>query len=107
MWNFSIPPMLKAYIDNILIAGKTFNYTQNGPVGLMKNKIMFHIQASGGVYSDSSSDYSDKYLSKIFEFMGINIIEPILIQGVDMYPEKASEIKQIALNKAQKIALIF
>ena len=107
MWNFSIPPMLKAYIDNIVIAGKTFQFTSLGPVGLLKNKKMLHIQASGGVYYNSPYDFSNKYLNTIFNFIGIESVEPIFIAGVNMYPDKADEIKKDALNKAQKAALTF
>ena len=45
MWNFSFPPVLKAYIDAISVAGKTFKYTESGPVGLLTNKKGLHIQA--------------------------------------------------------------
>ncbi len=38
MWNFSYPPVVKAYLDNVAIAGKTFKYTENGPVGLLEGK---------------------------------------------------------------------
>lgn len=52
MWNFSIPPVLKAYTDATSVAGKTFRYTTNGPVGLLSGKKALHIQASGSVYSE-------------------------------------------------------
>ncbi len=41
MWNFSYPPVVKAYLDNVAIAGKTFKYTENGPVGLLEGKKRF------------------------------------------------------------------
>ena len=41
MWNFSYPPVVKAYLDNVAIAGKTFKYTENGPVGLLEGKKHF------------------------------------------------------------------
>lgn len=52
MWNFSYPSVVKAYLDNLAIAGKTFKYTENGPVGLLEGKKALHIQATGGVYSE-------------------------------------------------------
>ncbi len=54
MWNFSYPPVVKAYLDNVAIAGKTFKYTENGPVGLLEGKKALHIQATGGVYSEGA-----------------------------------------------------
>lgn len=107
MWNFSVPPLLKAYIDNIVIAGKTFKYTENGPAGLLQNKKMLHIQASGGVYENSPFDFSDKYISTIFKFMGVVDIRSILAQGVNLYPDKIDTITQEAIGKAKEEALIF
>lgn len=52
MWNFSYPSVVKAYLDNLAIADKTFKYTENGPVGLLEGKKALHIQATGGVYSE-------------------------------------------------------
>ncbi len=52
MWNLSIPPNMKAYIDSICIVGKTFKYTEAGAVGLLTDKKAVHIQARGGVYSE-------------------------------------------------------
>lgn len=52
LWNFSFPPVLKAYIDSVAVAGKTFKYTEQGPVGLLTDKKALHIQARGGYYSE-------------------------------------------------------
>lgn len=41
LWNFSFPPVLKAYIDSVAVAGKTFKYTEQGPVGLLTDKKLF------------------------------------------------------------------
>ena len=107
MWNFSVPPLLKAYIDNILIAGKTFKYTETGPVGLLQNKKMLHIQASGGVYENSTMDFSAKYISAVFKFIGVEDIRSILIQGVNLYPDKLVTLTQEAAEKAKLEALSF
>ncbi len=48
MWNFNAPPMLKAFIDTVLVAGKTFKYTATGPVGLVPDKKVVVCNASGG-----------------------------------------------------------
>ncbi|MGE6299674.1 NAD(P)H-dependent oxidoreductase, partial [Guptibacillus hwajinpoensis] len=52
LWNFSFPPVMKAYFDSVSVAGKAFKYTENGPVGLLTDKKAIHIQARGGVYSE-------------------------------------------------------
>ena len=57
MWNFNAPPMLKAFIDTILVAGKTFKYTATGPVGLATGKKAVLCIASGGVYEGALAAY--------------------------------------------------
>ncbi len=87
LWNLGIPPMLKAYIDNILIAGKTFKYTSEGPKGLLKNKKAILIQASGGIYSTekaSKSDYGINYLEKALRFIGVDDISKVYVEGTAM-----------------------
>ena len=87
LWNLSIPPKLKAYIDKVAIANKTFKYTEKGPVGLLKNKKAMHIQASGGFYSEGpakGSEFGHNYMRTILGFMGIEAVESILIEGTAM-----------------------
>ncbi len=83
MWNLSIPSILKTYIDHITVAGKTFKYTENGPVGLLKGKKLVHITARGGFYSEgptNSFEMGDKYLRTIFSFLGIEDINTIALE---------------------------
>lgn len=108
VWNFSIPPKLKAYIDSISIAGKTFTYTAQGPVGLLVGKKAVHIQASGGAIGDDSPlDFSNKYIKAILGFLGVNEIESISVEGLAMYPGEVDAIKAAAIEKANTIALTF
>ena len=111
MWNFSIPPMLKAYIDNITIVGKTFKYTETGPIGLLGDKKVLHIEARGGSYTDNPMqefEMSDRYLHKLFTgFLGVKTFEKIIIEGFAQYPEKATNIKALAINKAHELAKTF
>lgn len=93
LWNFSIPPMLKAYLDNVVITGQTFKYTDHGPVGLLEDKKATIIQASGGVYSSGpgqSMEFASNYLEKLFAFLGVDSIDKILVEGVAM-PDKTEE----------------
>ncbi|PEY97777.1 FMN-dependent NADH-azoreductase, partial [Bacillus sp. AFS018417] len=72
MWNFSYPPVVKAYLDNLSIAGKTFKYTENGPVGLLEGKKALHIQATGGIYSEGAyavMDFGRQHLNAVLGFM--------------------------------------
>ncbi|BAX81714.1 FMN-dependent NADH-azoreductase [Labilibaculum antarcticum] len=110
MWNFSVPPVLKAYIDVILQVGKTFHYTENGPEGLMKGKKAIHIQASGGIYSKGAAvemDFSHRYLKTVLGFTGISELEFVPVEGIAMGQTKVSEIVKLASEKAIGLASEF
>jgi FMN-dependent NADH-azoreductase len=110
MWNLSYPPMLKAYIDNIVIAGKTFKYTEQGPQGLLGGKRVMHIEARGGVYSEGPAtglQFTDQYLRAIMGFMGITDYSHIFVEGMAATPDKADEILAAAEEKARKAAAEF
>ncbi|MCH4887173.1 FMN-dependent NADH-azoreductase [Acidaminobacter sp. JC074] len=84
LWNFGVPPQLKALIDVIAVAGKTFKYTENGPVGLLEGTFV-HIQASGGVYKDMMEmEFGNRYVSHIFKFLGLEEKLALLIEGTNM-----------------------
>lgn len=87
MWNFLFPPLLKAYIDNLVIAGKTFSYTETGPVGLLADKPVLLIQARGGIYQEipfSTFDHATPYLKHIFGFLGIQNFHTLVCEGTNM-----------------------
>lgn len=87
MYNFSVPSTLKAYIDHIARAGRTFKYGANGAEGLLKNKKVYVFTASGGVYSEgpaSSYDFLATYLRAVLGFLGITDISFIRAEGVAM-----------------------
>ena len=86
MWNFGVPPLLKAYIDNILVPGKTFAYTAQGAAGLLNgtDRKMVIVEASGGFYSEgeaSKLNHCSGYLRDIFGFIGINQLKVIPVEG--------------------------
>lgn len=109
MWNFSIPPILKAYTDATSIPGKTFKYTQNGPVGLLSGKKALHIQASGSVYSEgplAPIEMGYSYLTKVLQFYGIQSLEAIFVEGTASL-EQAPAIKEKAIDHAAVVAKRF
>nr|WP_216855337.1 NAD(P)H-dependent oxidoreductase [Paenibacillus alba] len=84
--NFNIPSKLKDYMDNILIAHETFQYTDAGSVGLLTDgRSVLVIQGSGGVYTNddwyTEVEYSHKYLKSMFNFMGLEDYQIIRAQG--------------------------
>ncbi|WP_226670794.1 FMN-dependent NADH-azoreductase [Metabacillus litoralis] len=110
MWNLSYPPKVKAYIDTLMIAGKTFKYTENGPVGLLEGKKAVHIQARGGFYSEGPAaemEFGDRHLKAVLSFMGITEFESIPVEGMAFTPDKAEEIKMTAIEKAKEVAKKF
>ncbi|MBN1468354.1 MAG: NAD(P)H-dependent oxidoreductase [Fusobacteriaceae bacterium] len=87
MWNLSIPSILKTYIDHIMVAGKTFAYTENGPVGLLKGKKVVHVTTRGGFYSEGAGaayEMGDRYLRTIYGFMGVTDFETVTLEGTNV-----------------------
>lgn len=71
VYNFSVPAVLKAWIDQIARVGVTFKYTPNGPVGLLSGKRAIIVIASGGTPVGSDIDFASGYLKHIMGFIGI------------------------------------
>lgn len=105
LWNLNVPTRLKAWIDTVNVAGKTFKYTAEGPVGLAGGKKVLHIQANGGAYD--GNDASSQYLNSILNFIGIDDITSVYIEGHAYEPERANEILADALAKVTSIAKEF
>ncbi|MGV3244936.1 FMN-dependent NADH-azoreductase [Staphylococcus sp. 11261D007BR] len=110
MWNLAFPPVLKAFIDAVSVAGKTFKYTAEGPVGLLGDKKALHIQARGGYYSEGPTaelEHGDAFLKSILGFYGITDYNSVIVEGHNANPEKAEEIKQNAVEEAAKVGQEF
>ena len=87
MWNFGIPSLLKAWIDHVVRAGKTFNYAGAGVEGLAKGKRAILVLASGGVFSEGpwkSWDTVEPYLRQILGFIGIDDVQTVRAEGMNM-----------------------
>ena len=99
-YNFGIPSQLKAWIDRIAIAGKTFSYTADGPIGLAGGKRVIVASSRGGLYAPGmpfeANDFQEKYLRAIFAFLGIGDIEIIRAEGLALSPAH----RESALNTA-------
>ncbi|WP_448205744.1 FMN-dependent NADH-azoreductase [Azospirillum sp. sgz302134] len=102
MYNFSVPTQLKAWIDRIAQAGRTFRYTENGPVGLAGGKTVIIASSRGGVYSTSEAmsalDHQESFLRTVLGFMGVTDVTVIRAEGVGMGPEARDK----ALDAAQR-----
>jgi FMN-dependent NADH-azoreductase len=107
MWNLSYPPMLKAYIDNVVMAGKTFKYTENGPAGLLGGKTAVHVQSRGGVYSEGPAqafEFTNGYLQGVMAFIGITDYHHVFTEGMAAAPDRAEEILADARERATELA---
>ncbi|MBW3549434.1 MAG: NAD(P)H-dependent oxidoreductase [Proteobacteria bacterium] len=91
MYNFAIPSTLKAWIDRIAVAGKTFRYTEAGPEGLAGGKRVIVASGRGGVHTDAPSDLQEPYLRQIFGFLGIGEVEFVRAEGVAYSPQHRVE----------------
>jgi len=107
MWNFSVPAIMKTYIDAITVSGKTFKYTKEGAKGLLEGKKALHIQSRGDIYShgpEMEREMGHRYLEVMMDFFGIKSFESIIIEGQMKFPEKVSQIKENALREAKAMA---
>lgn len=112
MWNFSFPPVMKAYIDSICVAGKTFKYVQDvGPVGLLGDKKAVHIQAAGNFYMEGGPfadfEIGHRHLTMIMKFLGVPSFEGIFVEGVAAKADQAPAIKEKAIQQARELAQKF
>lgn len=89
MYNFGVSVQLKTWIDAIARAGVTFQYTANGPEGLLKNKKVYLALARGGVYRDTPMDSQVPYLRTMLGFLGMTDIECVYAEGLAMGAEAA------------------
>ncbi len=94
MWNFGIPSALKAWIDHIVRAGRTFRYGAAGPESLLpKGKKVIIVSSRGGVYSAGPMkmmDYQETYLTAVLGFIGLTDISFVRAEGIAMGPEAAA-----------------
>ncbi|MEW5548914.1 FMN-dependent NADH-azoreductase [Peribacillus frigoritolerans] len=110
LWNLTIPAVLHTYIDYLNRAGKTFKYTPEGPVGLIGDKKIVLLNASGGVYSEGPKaevEMAVKYVASMMSFFGVKNIEKVVIEGHNQFPDKAEDIIAAGLEKAVKVVSTF
>jgi FMN-dependent NADH-azoreductase len=90
MYNFGVSSQLKTYFDFIARAGITFQYTANGPEGLVKGKKVFVVSARGGKYIGTPHDSQTPYLKSFLGFLGMTDVTFIYAEGLNMGPDAAN-----------------
>ena len=104
MYNFTVPSQLKAWIDRILIAGKTFRYGANGPEGLVGDKRVIVALSRGGFYEDGSAfEHAKSYLQAAFGFIGITP-EFVTADGIAVGPEQREAGIAKGLAEVERLA---
>jgi FMN-dependent NADH-azoreductase len=102
MYNFTISSTLKAWIDHLARAGRTFRYSAAGPEGMLKGKKVFIVTGRGGVYSGESPargmDFQEPYLRTMLGFLGLDDVTFIHVEGLAISPEAAAS----GLERARK-----
>ncbi len=100
MYNLSIPTPLKAWIDRVAVAGKTFRYTATGPEGLLQGKKAFIASARGGVYSAGSPaaalEHQESYLIGLLAFLGVVDVTVVRAEGLAL----GAQAKDAAISQA-------
>lgn len=99
MYNFTIPTQLKAWIDRIAVAGQTFRYTENGPVGLCGGKKVIVVSTSGGLHAGQATGVAhEDYLKVLLGFLGITDVEFVRAHGLGY----GDEVRSKALSDAHQ-----
>lgn len=108
LYNFTIPSQLKAWIDRVVVAGKTFHYTADGPVGLASGKRVILALSRGGFYGAGSPyaafEHAESYLRGTFAFIGIPEVEAIVAEGIAVNAEQREKALDDALRQASDLA---
>ncbi|MEZ5703392.1 MAG: NAD(P)H-dependent oxidoreductase [Burkholderiaceae bacterium] len=103
LYNFTVPSQLKAWIDRVAQAGRTFTYTEQGPKGLAGGKTVIVALTRGGMYSTSEAgramEHQETYLQTVMGFFGITDVRFVYAEGVAMGPDAKS--KAIATAQEQ------
>ncbi len=107
MYNFTLPTQLKAWLDRILVAGRTFRYTADGPEGLAGGKRVIIGLARGGIYDAGSPaaalEHLESYLRGVFNFIGIEP-EFVAADGLNLGSEQRDASLRQALGETVRLA---
>ena len=107
MYNFTLPSQLKAWLDRILVAGRTFRYTESGPEGLAGGRRVIIALARGGIYDAGSPaaalEHLETYLTGVFNFIGIEP-EFVAADGLNLGPGHRETAIRQALGESVRLA---
>lgn len=107
MYNFTIPSVLKSWLDQLTRTGVTFKYTPEGvSVGLVEGKEVFLAVATGGIYSEGAAaniDFTESYMRAVLQFMGMTNVTVFRAEGMAI-PDLAAKAVPAAIEKVEEFA---
>lgn len=108
MYNFGMPTQLKAWFDHVLVAGRTFRYTAEGPQGLAGDKHVFVCMGRGGFYSEgpmAAMEHAESHVKAMLGFIGITDPAIIAVEGVAISPKQREASLKAALDQVAELKL--
>ena len=110
MYNWSIPSQLKAWMDRIVVAGRTFRYSEHGAVGLAGGRRLVIAISRGGNYTENSPirflEHAETYLVGVFNVLGITEIDIVAADGVGVSPEAREQAVKSAMTSIQELSFV-
>lgn len=105
MYNFSVPAMVKAWFDSVMLKGRTWDASADGYHGLMQGKKALVLMSAGGLYDGpmASWDHAMSLAKQEFTFMGFDEISSVWLQGVNADPDNLDARKQTAENELKQV----
>lgn len=103
MYNFNVPSMLKAWFDHIARAGVTFKYTEQGPVGLIKDKPVYLLTTRGGIHKGKAEDTQIQFVKTFLNFLGLSNIQVVYAEALNMSGHRELSIEAAKQNIAELI----
>jgi FMN-dependent NADH-azoreductase len=110
MWNLHFPPQLLAYLATVMVAGKTFVYTEQGCQGLLRNKPVMLLHVRGGIFSAGplqSMDFATPHLRSLCGMIGLTDFRSVICEGIEQAPDQAEKLLQQAMRQAEQQAETF
>ncbi len=106
MYNFAIPSQLKAWMDCLAVAGRTFRYSATGAEGLLSGKRLIVVSVRGNIYTGTPVapfDHQETYIAAFFGFLGVKDMEFVRAEGVMLGPDVATPAIEAALSMADAL----
>ena len=110
MWNLHFPPQLLAYLAMVMVAGKTFVYTEQGCQGLLRDKPVMLLHVRGGIFSAGplqAMDFATPHLRSLCAMIGLTDFRSVICEGIEQAPDQAEKLLQQAMRQAEQMAETF